>query len=103
MEPALLRFDRLQGGLKVGAQCNSGVKIPGLISMTFRTADTTDSTKHGVPFASQTEPPPRVSGEVRRLIKEVQPFTVSKLDALFRFPVGAGLYISASVSSEVDG
>lgn len=32
------------GGLKVGAHCNSEVKILGLISVTFRTADTTDST-----------------------------------------------------------
>lgn len=32
------------GGLKVGTQCNSVVEILGLISVTFWTADTTDST-----------------------------------------------------------
>lgn len=101
MEPLLWLFDRLRGGLKVGAQCNSGVKIPGLIGVTFRTADTTDSTKHAGPFASQTEPP-RVRGEVRQLIKEVHRFAVSKSD-FFLVVFLLVQVISASVSSEVDG
>lgn len=47
---------------------------------------------------------PRVSGEVWRLIKEVQWFTVSKSDFFCCcLPVDAGLVISASLSSEVDG
>lgn len=41
---AVMRVWSTSGGLKVGAHCNSEVKILGLISVTFRTADTTDST-----------------------------------------------------------
>ena len=44
VQQLLCRFDRLQGGPKVEAQCNSVAEILVLINVTFRTADTTDST-----------------------------------------------------------